>query len=57
MRKIHPASIRDAFIWAVAIVATAIMLRGTEQGGMVVVILGGAAGASVLIVGSALRKT
>lgn len=51
MKKLHPASIGNALIWGAAI-----LLRGSEQAGMVVLILGGAAGASVVIVGNALRK-
>jgi hypothetical protein len=41
----------------VAIIATAVLLRGTEYAGMVVVILGGAAGMSVIIVSNALKKS
>jgi len=55
VKKIHPASIGNALIWAAAIIATAVILRGSEQAGIMVVILGGAAGASVLVVSSALR--
>jgi hypothetical protein len=56
MRKLHGASIANSLIWAAAIVAAAIILRGTPQAGLVVVILGGTAGASITIVGDALRK-
>jgi hypothetical protein len=55
MEKIHPASLGNALIWAAAIVAVAVILRGTEHAGIVVVILGGAAGASIMIVANALR--
>ncbi|MFO7741797.1 MAG: hypothetical protein R6X31_05720 [Anaerolineae bacterium] len=55
MKKIHPASLGNALIWAAAIIATAVILRGTEHAGMLVVILGGAAGASSMIVANALR--
>lgn len=56
MRNLHIASIGNTAIWAAAIIAAAVLLRGTEQGGMVGVILGGAAGASISIVSNALRK-
>ncbi len=56
MKRVHGASMANALIWAAAIIGAAIMLRGTPQAGQVVVILGGAAGASVMIVGDALRK-
>lgn len=57
MKKIHPASLGNALIWAAVILASAVLLRGTEQAGMVVVILGGAAGVSISIVSSALKKS
>jgi hypothetical protein len=56
MKGLQRASIADALIWAAAILAAAIILRGTPQAGLVVVVLGGAAGASITILGSALRK-
>jgi hypothetical protein len=56
VKRVHGASMANALIWAAAIIGAAIMLRGTPQAGQVVVILGGAAGASVVIVGDALRK-
>jgi hypothetical protein len=56
MKKVHGASVANSLIWAAAIIGAAIMLRDTPQGGQVVVILGGAAGASVIVVGNALRK-
>jgi hypothetical protein len=56
VRRINPVSLGNALIWAAAIIATALLVRGTENAGMVVVILGGAAGASVLLVSGALRK-
>ena len=56
MKRVHGASIANSLIWAAAIIAAAIVLRGTPQAGMVVVILGGAAGANIIIVGDALRK-
>ena len=56
MRRINPVSLGNALIWAAAIIAVAVLVRGTEHAGIVVVILGGAAGASVLLVSGALRK-
>jgi hypothetical protein len=56
MRRVNPVSLGNALIWAAAIIAVAVLVRGTEHAGMVVVILGGAAGASVLLVSGALGK-
>jgi len=56
MKKVHGASLANALIWGAAIIGVAIVLRGTPEGGQVVVLLGGAAGASVSIVAAALRK-
>jgi hypothetical protein len=56
MKRISPVSLGNALIWAAAIIAVAVLLRGTEQAGSVVVLLGGAAGASVILVSGALRK-
>jgi hypothetical protein len=56
MRRINPVSLGNALIWAAAIIAVAVLARGTEHAGIVVVILGGAAGASILLVSGALRK-
>lgn len=56
MRSKDAVSLANALIWGAAIIAVAVLLRGTEQAGVVTVILGGAAGASVVLVGAALRK-
>lgn len=56
MRRLNTVSLGNALIWAAAIIAVAVLLRGTEHAGMVVVILGGAAGASILLVSGALRR-
>ena len=56
MKKVNPVSLGNALIWAAAILATAIILRWSGNETMVVVILGGAAGASITIVSNALRK-
>jgi hypothetical protein len=56
MKKIHSASLGNALIWASVLLATAVLLQGTDKAGIVVVILAGAAGASIVIVSNALRK-
>jgi hypothetical protein len=56
MKTLERASLVDALIWAAAILAAAIILRGTPQAGQVVVVLGGAAGVSITLLESALRK-
>jgi hypothetical protein len=56
VKKLHSASIANAAIWAAAIIAAAVVLRGTQHAGPMVIILGGAAGASIILVGNALRK-
>jgi hypothetical protein len=56
MKNKHYASIGNAFIWAAAIIATAMLTHGAEHSGIVVVILGGAAGSSIILVGNALRR-
>lgn len=49
--KISGAALGNALIWAAALLATAVLLRGSEQAGVVIVVLGGAAAGSVLLVG------
>ena len=56
MKALQRASLWDALIWGAAILAAAVILRGTPQAGQVVVVLGGAAGASITLLESALRK-
>lgn len=56
MRNVHSASIGNAVIWGAVIIASAVLLKGTEHAGMMVVILGGAAGISIIIVSIALSK-
>ena len=56
MKKIHSVSLGNAVIWGAVILAAAVLLRGTEHAGMMIVILGGAAGVSISIVSNALRK-
>jgi hypothetical protein len=57
MKNINPVSLGNALIWAAAILAVAIVLHWSENEGMAVVILGGAAGASILLINGALRKS
>jgi hypothetical protein len=56
MKKNYVVSIGNAFIWAAAILATALLVRGSENSGIIVIILSGAAGASIIFVSSALRE-
>lgn len=56
MYKVHPASLGNALIWAVAILGTVIVLHWFDNESMVLAVLGGAAGASITIVSNALRK-
>jgi hypothetical protein len=57
MKNVHPASLGNALIWVVAILATVIVQHWSGNESMVVAILGGAAGASITIVSNALRKS
>lgn len=57
MKDINAVSLGNALIWAAAILATVIVIHWSGNEGMVVVILGGAAGASITIVSKALRKS
>jgi hypothetical protein len=56
MKKIHPVAFGNALIWTVAILAAAVLLRGVDQATLVLAILGGAAGGSIMTVSNALRK-
>ena len=56
MKRPQRVSITNALIWAAVILAVAVLLRGTEHAGMVVVVLSGAAGASITFVSKALRQ-
>jgi hypothetical protein len=56
MKKLNRVSVGNALIWAAAILASAVILRGTQYVTMMIVILGGAAGVSVIMVEGALRK-
>ena len=48
--------IANALIWAPTILGAAVILRGTQYATPMIVILGGAAGVSVLLVEAALRN-
>jgi hypothetical protein len=52
MKKTGKVSLGNAVIWAAAILASAVVLRGTEFAGITVIILGGAAAASIALVAS-----
>jgi hypothetical protein len=56
MKNNYIVSIGNTFIWAAAILATALLVRGSKHSGMIVIILSGAAGASIIFVAGALRK-
>jgi hypothetical protein len=56
MKKFDNASIGNAVIWVATIFASAVILRGTQYATPMLVILGGAAGASVLLVEGTLHK-
>ena len=56
MKNTHPASLGNALIWAAAILAAAIILHWSGTNSIVLLVLGGAAGASITIVSNALRK-
>jgi hypothetical protein len=56
MEKLRGASITNAAAWAVAIFASAAVLRGTGRAALVGAILGGAAGASIIVLDGAVRE-
>jgi hypothetical protein len=56
MKKLNGVSLGNALIWAAAILASAVILRGTPYVTPMIAILGGAAGVSVIMVENALRK-
>jgi len=57
VKKNRYVSIGNALIWAAAILAAAIVLRGTEHAGLIVTILGGAAGGSIILVDKVVRNS
>ena len=56
MKNIHAASLGNALIWAAAILATVVILHWSGNESIVIAVLGGAAGASIMVVNNALRK-
>jgi hypothetical protein len=56
MKKINAVSIYNALIWGIAILAVAIINHWSENEAMVLAVLGGAAGASIVLVSNALRQ-
>lgn len=56
MDKTNIVLLGNALIWVAAITAIAVLLRGTEQGEIVIIILAGAAGASHFLVSFGLRQ-
>jgi hypothetical protein len=56
VKKLNPLPLGNALIWAAAILGTAIVMHWSESEGAVLLILGGAAGASTMLVNAALRR-
>ena len=56
MRKLRIMSIANSVIWGIVIIVTAVILRGTPQGSIMVVLLGGAASTSILTIDSVVRN-
>jgi hypothetical protein len=57
MRRSGSGSIGVAMIWAAVLIASAIILKGTEYfSQMLVILAGGAAGSLIVLGGSARRK-
>jgi hypothetical protein len=56
MKKTRIYALGNALIWVAVLLAAAIILQGTGKAGITVVILAGAAGASIVLFGNALRS-
>jgi hypothetical protein len=56
MKTSHSASAGNALLWITAIIAAAVLLRGTEQVTIMIVILVVAGGVSIALVSNALRQ-
>jgi hypothetical protein len=56
VKKMNRVSLGNALIWAAAILGTAIVIHWSENEAAVLCILGGAAGASIMLVSDAVRK-
>ncbi|MFQ6105154.1 MAG: hypothetical protein ACE5OP_12830 [Candidatus Glassbacteria bacterium] len=48
--------VANAIIWAAVILASAVVLQGTEYFGQMLPILGGGAGGSIIVLGGGLRR-
>ena len=57
MKSSGVAIIALAIIWAAVIFASAVVLKGTPYFGKMLPILGGGAGASIVVVGGSLRRS
>ena len=55
MKGAQRVSITNALIWAMALLAVAVLFRETEYAGRVVIMLSGAAVASIIFVDNAMR--
>ena len=56
MKHVNKVSLGNGLIWAVAILAVAVLNHWTGSEALILAVLGGAAGASITIVSNALRK-
>jgi hypothetical protein len=56
MKKLNGISLGVAAIWAAVITGVAIVLRGTPYAGPVVALIGGGAGASLIILEGRCRR-
>jgi hypothetical protein len=55
-RELRAISLGITAIWAAVIIGVAIVLRGTPHAGSVVALIGGGAGASLIILGGRCRE-
>jgi hypothetical protein len=56
MKELKPISLGITAIWAAVIIGVAIVLRGTPYAGSVLALIGGGAGASLIILGGRCRR-
>ena len=57
MKGINKCSMLNTILWVCAILAAAVLLRGTQEGSLMVVILGGAAAVSICYPGCRAEKS
>jgi hypothetical protein len=57
MKGINKCSMLNTILWACAILAAAVLLRGTQEGSLMIVILGGAAAVSICYPGCRAEKS